>query len=209
MENEKALFLVDEYLNGPYLLDPFFEAATSGKASGFSSMTDLAPDHFYQSEFYRYHYERTGIADEIGIFFPVQRDRTAVISVTRQKPNGVFSAEEKHIFSSTAPIISTLCKLHWGDTLKQDHAVAISRTITQVFDGFGQETLTQREKEIIALVLKGHSSLSIGLNLDITAGTVKIHRKNAYRKLNLSSQAELFALFLRSLEDRLRASELQ
>nr|WP_246739578.1 helix-turn-helix transcriptional regulator [Martelella sp. HB161492] len=56
--------------------------------------------------------------------------------------------------------------------------------------------LTGREREIAALILKGHSTGSIALTTGITAGTVKIHRKNLYRKLGISSQGELYHLFL-------------
>jgi DNA-binding CsgD family transcriptional regulator len=52
--------------------------------------------------------------------------------------------------------------------------------------------LTKREAEITAFILQGHSSLSISLILNISTETVKVHRKNIYRKLRISSQAELF-----------------
>jgi hypothetical protein len=34
------------------------------------------------------------------------------------------------------------------------------------------------------------------MQLSISPGTVKIHRKNIYRKMKVSTQAELFAAFL-------------
>ena len=202
MHGEQAKLLVDDYLLGPHLLDPFYAAATSGFTSGFSSMRDLAPDQFYRSEFYRHHYVRTGIADEIGIFFPVAKDRVAVLSITRQKPKRLFTDAEKRSFSSAAPIIETLGNQHWGlaDTR---NAQSFSLSIDQVFAQFGEDVLTVREREIISLILKGHSSLSISKVLSISEGTVKNHRKHAYGKLNISSQAELFSLFLRQLENSL------
>ena len=39
--------------------------------------------------------------------------------------------------------------------------------------------------------------MSTGEVLGITPGTVKIHRKNIYAKLGISSQAELFNRFIR------------
>ncbi|MFK8076437.1 MAG: helix-turn-helix transcriptional regulator [Granulosicoccus sp.] len=204
MPDDQAAFLVKEYLTGPHLLDPFFEAATSGKVSGFNSMRELAPDQFYRSEFYRHHYVRTRIADEMGIFFPVGHGRIAVLSITRQKPKGLFSEVEKEIFQSTALLVEALGSNHWGDSPKDIGITSSSIKIKQVFDRFGENVLTQREREIITLVLKGHSSFSIGLVLGIAPGTVKIHRKNAYKKLTVSSQAELFALFLSSLEVNLK-----
>src|SRR5258705_67142 len=63
------------------------------------------------------------------------------------------------------------------------------------FERFGKP-LSARERQIVTLVLQGHSTESVARHLDISPGTVKIHRKNIYRKLAISTQAELFAAFL-------------
>jgi DNA-binding CsgD family transcriptional regulator len=54
---------------------------------------------------------------------------------------------------------------------------------------------------VATLILKGHSSASVSTVAGITVGTVKIHRKNIYRKLSISSQSELLSNFLRSVLD--------
>jgi DNA-binding CsgD family transcriptional regulator len=58
------------------------------------------------------------------------------------------------------------------------------------------QLLTLREREIVTMVLRGHSTESIAMQLGISPGTVKIHRKNIYRKMKVSTQAELFAAFI-------------
>ena len=68
------------------------------------------------------------------------------------------------------------------------------------FHDFGSNTLTAREREVAQLILIGHSSQSISLNLDISLATVKTHRRNIYSKLQISSLAELFSLFLLHLK---------
>ena len=68
------------------------------------------------------------------------------------------------------------------------------------FHDFGGDVLTAREREIAQLILIGHSSNSISLNLGISLPTVKTHRRNIYGKLQISSQAELFSLFLLHLK---------
>ena len=73
--------------------------------------------------------------------------------------------------------------------------------LREAFAAFGRHRLTQREGEVVSLVLRGHSSEAIASELKIAAGTVKIHRKNIYAKLGIGSQAELFSLFLASLSD--------
>lgn len=54
--------------------------------------------------------------------------------------------------------------------------------------------LSPREQEICALLLAGCSSQAIALRLDISRHTVKDHRKAIFRKLQVGSLAELFAL---------------
>ena len=44
---------VDDYLNGPYLLDPFFKACGRKVDTGLYRLRDIAPDRFLQSEYYR------------------------------------------------------------------------------------------------------------------------------------------------------------
>lgn len=53
------------------------------------------------------------------------------------------------------------------------------------------EALTNREREIMELVVAGHSSKRIGNTLGISSKTVDIHRSNIMRKLNIKTVAEL------------------
>ncbi|MNY62113.1 Bacterial regulatory protein, luxR family [compost metagenome] len=52
------------------------------------------------------------------------------------------------------------------------------------------------------LILRGHSNLSIGKTMNIAEGTVRIHRKNIYRRLGISSQGALFRIFIDHLNRR-------
>lgn len=56
--------------------------------------------------------------------------------------------------------------------------------------------LTVREKEVTTLLLSGDSQKMIAAKLGISSPTVSFHTQNIYRKLNIQSKAELFALFL-------------
>lgn len=56
--------------------------------------------------------------------------------------------------------------------------------------------LTQREREIIAMLARGASNKQIARSLDLAESTVKIHVQSILRKLNLASrvQAAVFAV---------------
>ncbi|CAI8885359.1 hypothetical protein EMIT0196P_60325 [Pseudomonas chlororaphis] len=48
------------------------------------------------------------------------------------------------------------------------------------------------------LVLSGCSSKEIARKLQISAETVKVHKKHIYAKLGIKSQSELFLIFLQA-----------
>ncbi len=56
--------------------------------------------------------------------------------------------------------------------------------------------LTPREQEVAQLLLTGDSNKIIAAKLHISQPTVGFHTKNLYRKLNIQSRSELFALFI-------------
>jgi len=59
----------------------------------------------------------------------------------------------------------------------------------------GAEVLTERERQIVALLLKGRTSKLIASELFLSENTIKTHIKNVYAKLNVRSRAELFNHF--------------
>jgi DNA-binding NarL/FixJ family response regulator len=65
------------------------------------------------------------------------------------------------------------------------------------------DTLTEREREVLRLVVKGLSTKEIASQLDISTRTVETHRANLMRKLNIKSVALLtqFAIRERLVQD--------
>ena len=55
--------------------------------------------------------------------------------------------------------------------------------------------LSQRERELVQLVLAGHPTATIAERLGITVGTVKNHRRRIYEKLDITTERELFLQF--------------
>jgi hypothetical protein len=81
-EGKRRVF-VGDYQEGPYLLDPFYLAATRPVAAGLYRMKDLAPDRFYQGEYFRSYYVRTGLAEEIGYFTAIGGGAMVTLSLMR------------------------------------------------------------------------------------------------------------------------------
>ncbi|MBD2526736.1 response regulator transcription factor [Nostoc sp. FACHB-133] len=58
------------------------------------------------------------------------------------------------------------------------------------------EPLTERELEVLQLIVDGHNNIEIAGKLYITVGTVKTHVRNVLKKLYVSdrTQAAIWAL---------------
>lgn len=203
---EKQAVYVDDYLKGPYLLDPFFKVCVKKVEAGLYRLGEIAPDRFYQSEYYRSYYQQTKLADEICYTFYLDGGVAIVISLMRAEKSSRFSAREFRLFKSIAPIVISLARRHWIDVPTKfaagaataDQSENFSLTEDTVSSMFSNR-LTPRETQVVAQVLEGHSSDSIATDLGISVGTVRIHRRNIYAKLQISSQQELFSIFLKNV----------
>ncbi len=203
---KKRVVFVDDYLKGPYLLDPFFKACSRKVDPGLYRLRDIAPDRFYQSEYYRSYYVQTGLSEEICYTFYLPKGVAVAISLMRSGDNSRFSAREFRLLDDVTPIVASLSQRHWQDVPadfgvetaaeeKHEESALIENTVHTLFS----ERITSRETQVVAQVLEGHSSDSIAKNLGISVGTVRIHRRNIYAKLQISSQQELFSIFLKKV----------
>jgi len=203
----QRVVFVDDYLKGPYLLDPFFKACGRKVETGLYRLGDIAPDRFYQSEYYRSYYVQTGLAEEICYTLYLSNEVAVVISLMRSGDSSRFSAKEFRLLDSVGPIVNSLAQRHWQDIHNKIEAEPLSietsenRTIIEEAVGalFGPR-ITPRETQVVAQVLEGHSSDSIARSLGISVGTVRIHRRNIYGKLQISSQQELFSIFFKKIK---------
>ena len=75
----------------------------------------------------------------------------------------------------------------------------LHRRLTRCFENFGENLLTDREREITQLLLRGHSAKSVARELRIAPGTVMVHKRNLFAKLRITSQNELFSRFIDDL----------
>lgn len=193
------------YLKGLYLLDPFYMASSQGLASGFYTLNDVAPDNFRKTEFYLRYYEKDGIVDDMGYCFPLdeigKKGSHIHFSFAHTKED-LQRQDRIDELRELEPLIRALVFKHLR--LTENKALIpptsdLHQQLKQIMNDFGSSVLTGREREVLLLILHGHSSQAIADKLDIALRTVKLHRQNIYRKLDIGSQAELFYLFIDSL----------
>ena len=84
----------------------------------------------------------------------------------------------------------------WLFVLEQHVPGPSPRGFDEAVEAFAQPGLTGRERQIVEMILAGYATIDIARDLDIGVGTVKNHRKRLYGKLGISSERELFSLFI-------------
>jgi DNA-binding CsgD family transcriptional regulator len=197
------------YLAGTYHLDCVYTACKSSKPAGLYRLTEIAPDAFFEGEYYNspevhpcISMESGSLAEEIIFLVPLESGAYVAHSLMRQNGNQVFTSTEFENLKSIEPQARALMAKHFAGLKFENHTVTHVPTpeeepgLDPVFRSFCKNVLTPRERMIVSYMLRGHSSLSISNILGIAEGTVKNHRKHIYAKLAISSQAELFARFV-------------
>lgn len=189
------------YIKGAYLLDPFYHMVRSGVQTGVYTIFELAPDQFTNTSYFNEYYSATNLIDEFALFAPLGHQMTLTACFGRDVSKGKsFTPAELHKIKETKNVLSALCTHHWRNFQPKEDANVVLPALPErlrkaISDQCGV-SLTPRQAEVAIYILQGHSSLSISLHLNISKETVKVFRRQLYKKCNISSQAELFSLLI-------------
>lgn len=192
------------YNRGLYLLDPCFDAYENHDLTGIFHLSREETDDFITNEFYRRYWKHIGIDDEFAGIYAIDSKRCIHISIMLSDVDREQSNMILNLFSALERTFCTLFKLHinisgFSDLSELRKRQDFHLMANRILSNFGRDVLTKREHAVLMLFLRGHSAKSIGRELDISPGTVSIHRTNFYKKLGISRQSELFALVIDSL----------
>jgi DNA-binding CsgD family transcriptional regulator len=194
---------VEDYRNAYYLLDPFYINIGKVYASGSASLSDVIDGPFRDSEYYKFYYLDAGLLDELCFCTTDGQGGYVLLSLSRSLERKLYAEEELEAMRSIAPLACTLLREQWRLLVAPEYLAATPPVETEIRQGieaaranFGRSLLTPRELDVLNLMLKGHSFENISRKLAIAAGTVHVHRKHIYEKLDIGSLTELFSLFI-------------
>lgn len=190
------------YLNGLYMLDPFLQSAHEGLADGLYRLEEIAPDLFRQSEYFLTYFRDVVGEDEVQLVVNQPTNVGTVMLSLGARTR--FHTDSIGRLAVCTPWVISLIKQHLA-CMTHRHSTHqdggdLSGRVQRALAAFGAELLSDREVEIARLVLRGNSSKAIAGRLRISPETVKVHRRNLYNKLGISTQPELFSLFIQALE---------
>ena len=191
--------LYSRYFMGAYLLSPFYQCWLAAPAgSALHRLKDIAPDGFFDSVYFTDYYGRSGLADEMGYVVPTNTDSAILVSLGRTARLPAYSPEERQRLQAVEPVVSSTVRRHSALVSSAPHT-PLNKWLADALVWFGTTVLTAREQNVVQLMLRGHSSKSCARELEISPTTERVHRRNIYAKLGISSQAELFSLFVECL----------
>ena len=196
---------VREYIDRGYRKDPTIMAAASAMSQNNSMfMRHLRAIDVFDRGYRRTFYSFAEVSQKISL---VSRSQSGIyyINLYRNSEQNGFSALEVAQISQVSGLLCQMVAKHHSltalestiariDTMATDRYERLLRVIRQslLADEAG---LTEREAGICAAVACGMTSEGIARENGISINTVATHRKRAYSKLRISSQAELFARF--------------
>ncbi|RJG12849.1 LuxR family transcriptional regulator [Pseudomonas cavernicola] len=194
-----------DYCSGMYLLDPFYQAASSGISDGLYRLETLAPDQFRQSEYYLSYFRQVVGRDELQFMLNLGEGLVLGLSLGSHT---AFRNEQVGALLCVRDWVLAAMRKHLALARIEAPAAALAPTDFAAALGQLAARLTERESETARLILQGFSSKATAQRLGISPETVKVHRRNLYHKLGVGSHAELFALFLQQGGTPVRAVSL-
>ena len=184
----------DAFLSGPYALDPNYQLFLQGCPTGVYWLRDIAPDDFYDTEYYRVFYSQIGLSDSIDLLWRINADTALNIFIERSINRPKFGQADLLAINAVAPLIFAATAKHHELTVaasSRDIDKLTHRKVQSTIENFASSLLTQRERQVLFYMISGYSSALTAQRLKTSEGTIKIHRK-----LDIGSQAELFSLFI-------------
>ena len=129
--------------------------------------------------------------DEIVISSPPVRDAMKAGAEVALPGNAVLHGEPlgDDVFLAPGGRIHTL------EDVAQSPATISPRQAAALY----RDVLTPRECEVVALIFEGHPTFTIAQHLGLSVGTVKNHRRRLYGKLDITTERELFLLYIEAL----------
>jgi DNA-binding CsgD family transcriptional regulator len=193
---------IDRYLEGPYREDPFYQVSMSSPRSSIYRLGRLAGSAFEESGYFQEYYRDTGTCDEV-IFLARLDDGSVVnLCVMRLIDQGEFDQSDYDLLYALSEPVAAAIQSHCH---RDDFVVSnllqpgLDAQIDLAFRTFGHDYVSSREREVLELMLRGYSADTTAERLDISLETVRRHRKSIYKKIDVNSQADLFALFINTM----------
>jgi DNA-binding CsgD family transcriptional regulator len=193
--------MVARYLDIYYLHDPFFHYWRRHCRPGVVPLRSLAGGHVKRGRYVVEFLAQSVICDEVGVLLD---DGTGwCLGIFLDRSHKAFSSAEIARLEGQFPVFAALhaldIKSRQPGFMRTDQPPAIARKIDERLPDQLWPELSSRERQLVGLILAGYPTALIAQRLNISVGTVKNHRRSIYRKLDITTERELFLLYFELL----------
>lgn len=154
---------------------PFMDVDT------FGSLTELQANH---PEQYFHYFVAMNIVLQDRRFFTERRNKTIVLSMSLDDSSSLTGFNSLCVNVSEKALIRSLLAL-------VQHAHGHGQNLPPIAKTMKRKILTDRETEVMALIVQGNINKEIADKLHISMPTVATHRKNIMEKLGIRSVSAL------------------
>jgi DNA-binding CsgD family transcriptional regulator len=180
----------NRYLSFAYLEDPLLARVQNNRASQIVQINpEICP--LKGTDYYRTYYKDLSLQDEIDFWLPMTNGDALVLSLGRKA--AIATQEEISTLQNTSALVKSVLGNYYRSL--PDSTDARQRAHSTMPSNI-EKLLTAREKEIVYLMVSGKGTKELARHLDISIQTVKVHRRNIYSKLSISTELQLCSLYL-------------
>lgn len=147
----------------------------------FGSFSELEANH---PEQYFHYFVSMNVVLENKAFFLVQRKKTIVLTLSRDTMSQLSEFHSLCINVPEAELVRSILML-------EQHAHGHGQNLPAMPKALQQKILSDREIEVMSLIVQGFINKEIADKLNIGLSTVITHRKNIMDKLGLKSVSAL------------------
>ena len=203
---------MDFYLNGLYRIDPIYRLCRDGVSSGVLELHEISTPFDEAKNYYDIFLRMTGMADDLVILLPLPDGGGALGLVFERKSR--FRKAEVAEMQGVYPLLDSLHRLHLkfssnafsARDLRRESAPGLPPlSYGAALDSFLKGKLTPRERDIMRLILLGYPNAKTAQQLKLTVHTIKNHKKRMYKKLDITTERELFLNFIGAVFDHVQA----
>ena len=203
---ERVKSNAQRYVQRGYKDDPNLRFAET-QANSSIEIRSLADAEFDDDAYRSRYFSRASTRDKIFIL-SADDDRVIYANFYRETFQPCFDDADKKKLQKYAKLCVSLLKRHIKfsensvdvpQTFLDETQIQRQVRYQQVFELLSGYQISPREAEICTMIVIGHTTQGISLDLGISKNTVITHRRRAYEKLGICNQNELFGKCFDSL----------
>ncbi|HMV41911.1 MAG TPA: response regulator transcription factor [Leptospiraceae bacterium] len=122
------------------------------------------------------------------VVFTFHEEKSFFLKSVEASINGYILKSEP--FEMISPLLLSIMEGGFAASPKmQKYLIAHSK------DSVGYDSLTPREKEVLAYIARGYSNIEIAEKFNLSVRTIEFHKNNIKEKLNMKSLAEIIKYY--------------